>query len=514
MDLIPFDAIAAGALAIVRPEILLWILVGVLVGFVFGASPGLTATTGVAIATPLTFDASFEVAMALLLGIYSAGYFAGSIPAILINTPGAPGNAATALGGYRLARAGKADLAMSLAVVASVIGGVISVGILMVAAPNLASFALKFTSVEYFALGLFGLICVAAVSGGSLIKGVSGAAIGMLLGTVGIDEVGGTTRFTLGLPELQGGVPLIPALIAFFAVVELLVQTTSHRDMAAVPRQRIHPVARLPGLMLRNGWLLLKSSLIGTFIGILPGTGPTIAAWIAYAQSGRRHVGGEEDDDDDVATRGIIAAESANNAVTGGALVPLLTLGIPGDTVTAVLIGALLIQGIDPGPFFIIEHGDLFAQILLILVVAALMTLVLGLGARRILPKILTIPARILLPIIAVLCAAGGFAINQAPFEVGLLAVLGIAGYVLVRFGFPMAPIIIGLVLGPIIEINLRNGLIANDMDLTAFFTRPISGVLFAAMVVTVAWSALRSRGRRKAEKTGDGGSRPTDSSN
>src|SRR5690606_11572711 len=189
MELIGFDALAAGASAVFELEILAWILVGVLLGFVFGASPGLTATTGVAIATPLTFGASFESAMALLLGIYSAGYFAGSIPAILINTPGSPGNAATALDGYRMARAGKADLAVSLAIAASVVGGIISIIVLMVAAPNLASFALKFTSIEYFALGLFGLICVASVSGESIVKGVLGAAIGMLLSTVGIDEV-------------------------------------------------------------------------------------------------------------------------------------------------------------------------------------------------------------------------------------------------------------------------------------------------------------------------------------
>ncbi|WP_373090051.1 tripartite tricarboxylate transporter permease [Sneathiella sp.] len=492
MDVISLGTIIDAAAAVLQLNILFWILIGVLIGFVFGAAPGLTATTGVAIATPLTFGASFEVAMALLLGIYSAGYFAGSIPAILINTPGAPGNAATALDGYRLARMGKADLAISLAVVASVIGGVFSIVVLMFAAPVLSNFALKFTSVEYFSLGLFGLICVSAVSGGSLAKGITGAAIGMFLGTIGIDEVGGTMRFTFGMPELQGGVPLIPTLIAFFAVAEMLLQASSHLDASLLPKQQIHRILRLPGLMISHSWLLLKSSLIGTFIGILPGTGPTIAAWIAYGQSGRRKA--EEAEGEEIAAvRGVIAAESANNAVTGGALVPLLTLGIPGDTVTAVLIGALLIQGIDPGPFFIIEHGDLFAQILIILLIAAVMTLVLGLGARRILPKILTIPARILLPVIGVLCVAGGFAIHSIPFEVGIIAVLGIAGYILARFGFPMAPIVIGLVLGPIIEINLRNSLVANDMDPTVFITRPISAVLLIAIVVTLAWSARRS---------------------
>lgn len=510
MDLIPLDTILNAAGAVLAPQILLWILIGVAVGFVFGASPGLTATTGVAIATPLTFGASFEVAMALLLGIYQAGYFAGSIPAILINTPGAPGNAATALGGYKLARTGKADLAISLAIAASVIGGFFSIAVLMVAAPNLANFALEFTSVEYFSLGLFGLICVAAVSGGSVVKGIIGAALGMFLGVVGIDEVGGTTRFTFGLPELQSGVPLIPTLIAFFAVAEMLTQAADRQNANSLPQQQRQPVRRLPRLMLRHRWLLLRSSLIGTFIGILPGTGPTIASWIAYGQSGQKGAKKnrephkardkvqkeEEEEEEEEATRGIIAAEAANNAVTGGALVPLLTLGIPGDTVTAVLIGALLIQNIDPGPFFIVEHANLFAQILLVLMIAAAMTLVIGLAARRYLPKILTIPPRILLPVIAVMCAAGGFAINNAPFEVSILAVLGVVGYILVRFGFQMAPIVIGLVLGPIIEVNLRNGLVANDMDFTAFVTRPISAVLLAAITATLAWSFWRARRR------------------
>ena len=492
MDLIPLDSVAAAAAVVLDPTILLWIVAGTAVGLIFGASPGLTATTGVALAAPLTFSASFEEAMALLLSLYCAGYFAGSIPAILINTPGAPGNAATALSGYRMARAGKADQAISLAVVASTLGGLFSILVLMMAAPNLASFALEFTSVEYFSLGLFGLICVAAVSGGSIVKGVIGASFGMLLGAVGIDEVGGTTRFTFDVPELQGGVPLIPALIAFFAVAELLAQCAAHQATSELPPQQPHPVRHLPGVFFRHKWLVLKSAVIGTFIGILPGTGPTIASWISYSQSGSRVVEGEASDENDL--RGIIAAETANNAVTGGALVPLLTLGIPGDTVTAVLIGALLIQGIDPGPFFIIEHPDLFAQILLILCVSALLILLLGLVARRVLPKILMIPNRILLPVIGVMCATGGFAINNAPFEVGLIAILGAVGYVLSRFAFPMAPIVLGLVLGPIIEVNLRNGLAANDMDFSVFVTRPISGALLAAIVLTVGWSVWRSR--------------------
>lgn len=499
MELIDIDSLLGALWVVSQPTVLLWMGMGVLVGLVFGASPGLTATTGVAIATPLTFGASFEQSMALLLGLYCAGYFAGSLPAILINTPGAPGNAATALDGYRLARNGKADFAISIAAVASIVGGIVSIAVLMLAAPQLSSFALEFTSVEYCVLGLFGVSCVAAVSGGSIAKGIIGASFGMLLGTIGIDEVGGASRFTFGLPELLGGIPLIPALIALFALAELLIQAAEPGSHQALPEQKRYPLIGLPRFMARHGWLLGKSSLIGTFIGILPGAGPTIASWISYGQARGRD--SAEDNSDDSRARGVIAAEAANNAVTGGALVPLLTLGIPGDTVTAVLIGALLIQGIDPGPLFIIEHGDLFAQILLILLFSSVMFLVLVLLSRGVLPRIVTVPPRFLLPIVAVLCATGGFAINNATFEVAMVAVLGVVGYVLLRFGFSMAPIVLGIVLGPIIEVNLRNALIANDMNFGVFITRPISAVLLAILVLTLLAAGWRSWQQRKQDQ-------------
>lgn len=496
MELIGIDSIFGAVAVVSQPTVLLWMCIGVLVGLVFGASPGLTATTGVALATPLTFGTSFEQSMALLLGLYCAGYFAGSLPAILINTPGAPGNAATAMDGYRLARAGKADFAISLAACASVVGAIVSIAVLMFAAPQLSNFALEFTSVEYAVLGLFGVSCIAAISGGSMAKGFIGASFGMLLGTVGIDEVGGTTRFTMGMSELLAGVPLIPALIALFALAELLAQASAPYSAQALPRQEKYSVAKLPGFMVRHWSVLGKSSLIGTFIGVLPGAGPTIASWIAYGQARGRNQANEPEST--ALARGVMAPEAANNAVTGGALVPLLTLGIPGDTVTAVLIGALLIQGIDPGPLFIIEHPDLFAQILVILLFSSVLFLVLTLLARPILPRIVTIPPRFLLPIVAVLCATGGFAISNATFEVALIAVLGIVGYVLLRFGVSMAPVVLGLVLGPIIEVNLRNGLRANDMDFTVFLTRPISAALLAILAVTLLVAGWRSWRRGK----------------
>jgi putative tricarboxylic transport membrane protein len=502
MDLVSLAELGGALARLADPLVLGWVLVGVAVGAVFGAAPGLTATAGVALATPLTFGLGFEASMALLLGLYCAGYFAGSIPAILVNTPGAPGNAATALDGYAMAQSGRADLAIGLAVISSFIGGVVSAAVLMVFAPILAGFALEFTSVEYFTLALFGLTCVAAVSRGSLTKGLIAAVLGMLLGTVGIDPVGGMSRFTLGLPQLLSGVSLLPALIAFFAVTEILAQAAGPAAAVNLPVQRSVRLRELLPVYLRHKWLVLKSAAIGTGIGILPGTGPTIASWISYGEAARGARGEPPKGEafGQGAPAGVIAPEVANNAVTGGALVPLLTLGIPGDTVTAVLLGALLIQGIDPGPFFIVAQGELFALLLLILVAANLVVLALGLGLRRYLPAILRVPPRILIPTIGVLCATGGFAIGNAAFDVALIAVLGLAGFVLTCFGFPMAPLVIGLVLGPIVEVNLRNALIANQMDPTVFVTRPISAALLLALVavLVVAWrrfAADRSAG-------------------
>ena len=464
------------------PWLWLWILGGVVIGIIFGATPGLTATAGVAIATPLTFSLDFQLSMSLLLGIYCGGYFAGSIPAILMNIPGAPGNAATAIDGHAMAARGEADKAICLAVSASFAGAIFSIVVLALVAPALGNFALQFTSVEYAMLGVFGMTCVAGISGGAIGKGVIGATIGMILGTVGIDSVGGMERLTLGMPALQGGVPLVPALLAFFALTELFGQAGESRKNDVLPVQNRARLRDVLAALLRNKWLLLKSSLIGTAVGVLPGTGPTIASWLSYGE------GAEE---------GVIAPESANNAVTGGALVPLLTLGIPGDTVTAVLIGALLIHGIDPGPFFMTTKADLFAQILLILVLANIAILAIGLGLRQWLPLILGVPLRILIPLVAVICAAGGFAIGNSPFDVGLIFVLGLAGYALFAFGVPMPPIVIGLVLGPIIERNLRDALTVHHMDLTVFLTRPISAVLLVITVTTLAIAV--HRGRRQA---------------
>jgi putative tricarboxylic transport membrane protein len=494
MDLISAADFTWAIDQLISPEGLLLLALGVIAGMIFGAAPGVTATAGLAVITPVTFGMQFSPAMALLLGAYTGGYFAGSIPAILINTPGTPANAATAIDGYKMARAGRADEAVCLAVICSAIGGLFSVLVLATVAPSLAKVALKFTSVEYCSLALLGLVAVAAVSGTSLYKGISAAFIGMILSTIGVDPVEGHNRLTFDIVELLGGIPLIPALIGMFSITELFIKAhESLTTTAVLPPQKDFRLLQVLPIFLRNKWVTLKSAMIGTGIGILPGIGPAIASWVSYGEASRAAKPGDKFGEGE--EKGVIAAETANNAVTGGATVPLLTIGIPGDPVTAVLIGALLIQGIDPGPFFIRDNGNKFVFIFLALGLANIFMLFLGLGARRMLRWVVRIPNHTLIPIVAILSAAGGYAVNSTPFEVNMIIFVGIVGYVFLKFGFPMAPAVIGMVLGPIVEENLRNGLAANDMDLTVFVTRPISlGVLITA-VVLVTFLLRRGRG-------------------
>ncbi len=497
MDLISQEDILWALAQFTDPVVVLLLVVGVVAGLIFGAAPGVTVIAGLAVITPITFDMDFGKAMALLLGAYTAGYFAGSIPAILINTPGTPANAATSIEGYMLAKKGRADEAVSLAVICSFIGGIFSVLVLASLAPGLAKVALKFTSVEYFSLALLGLFAVAAVAGQSLLKGIAAAMIGIIASTVGIDAVTGTQRLTFGTIDLLGGVPLIPALLGLFSITELLTKAQDvYASETMLPPQKEFRLRQVLPIYLRNKWLLLKSAVIGTFIGILPSLGPNIAAWVSFGEAARTAKPGDAYGEGE--EKGVIAAETANNAVTGGGMVPLLTVGIPGDPVTAVLIGALIIQGIDPGPFFIRDDGNKFIFIIIAMGLANILMLALGLSARGLLRCVVRIPNHTLIPVVAVLSAAGGFAVNGTPFEVMAIMVIGLFGFILLRFEFPMAPIVLGLVLGPLLEENLRNGLTANDMDFTVFVTRPISGGIIAVTVILVAFLALRGPMRHK----------------
>ncbi len=494
---IDFSVMGSSLLSVLQPINLLWILIGTVVGIIFGAVPGLTATTAVALFTPITFDLNFTASFAFLLGIYCGGYYAGSIPAILINTPGAPGNAATALDGHTLAKKGLAGKALSLSVTSSWFGGVFSAICLLFFAPVFTAMALKFGPQEYFSVAVLGFSAIASISGKSMTKGLAAGMIGCALGCIGMDSIDGVPRFTFGFIDLMGGIDILPALIGLFALTEVFSKTESLvRGQKDELLKAVRVLPKFKEYWKRKG-LLLKSSMIGTIVGAVPGTGPAIAAWLSYNEAKRSSKHPEEFGNG--SEEGIVACEAANNAVTGGALIPLITLGIPGDAVTAVLLSALLIQGLTPGPMMIVNHYDIVTTMLWILLIANGLMLVFGLFGSKWFSKILSIPTPVLVPIICVLCVAGGFSVNNSTFDAALALMLGIIGYAFMKFGFPVAPMVLGMVLGPIIEPYFRLALIGSDMNPLIFVTSPLS-CIFLILTVILTWSMQR-RSKSKAKK-------------
>ena len=493
MELSAIQTVVSSFMDVLNFDCLLWIALGTLIGIVFGAAPGLTATTAVALFTPITFYMPLNISLSFLMGMYCGGFYAGSIPAILINTPGAPGNAATVMDGYPMAKNGQAGRALSVSVTSSYIGGTLSAFALLVFAPIIAKIALKFGAPEYFAVAVLGLVCIAGVSGRSIVKGIAGATIGMFLSTIGMDPIDGLPRFTLDSVYLMGGIALIPALVGLFAITEVLSKVDKMDD------ENNKVITQISGIMphfseyWHNKWLILKSSIIGILVGAVPGTGPTIASWMAYNEAKR-----SAKDPEKYGTgipEGVMATEASNNAVTGGALIPLLTLGVPGDTVTAVLLGALMIQGLTPGPMLLTEHYDLVAFLLWILIFANIVMLLMGLLSSKFAPYILKIPVKILMPIVCVLCITGVYAANNSFFDAAMVIVIGLGGYILMSFGFPVAPVVLGLILGPIIEPNMRMALIGSGLNPFVFISTPLSAGLLVLAFVLVWIMNRRGRG-------------------
>lgn len=474
---------------------ILMIFFGVTLGIILGALPGLTATMGVAILMPLTFFMEPIPGISFLLGVYCGGIYGGSITAILIKTPGTPSAAATLLDGYPLAQKGQALKALEMALYASVISGLISAFMLIFVAPPLASIALRFGPPEYFALGLFGLTIVATVSGKELVKGLIAASIGLLFSFIGLDPIAGSPRLTFGIVNLQSGIELIPALIGLFAVGEVMVQTEQSWAKA------VHAIKvtgeRLKLQELRECmFTIIRSSLIGTFIGAVPGTGAGVSAFVSYNEahrtSKRRKEFGEG------CLEGVAAAEAGNNGVTGATLIPLLTLGIPGDSVTAVLLGALMVQGLTPGPMIFQKSGDIIFGIFAGLILCNIVMLIVGYLGVKIFYKVTAVQPYLLYPVIFALCSVGAFAVNTRLSDVYIMLFFGLLGYVMQKFGFPTAPVLLALILGPLTESNLRRGLVATRGNIAAFLFRPLTMVFLlisvASIVFFIAREALEAR--------------------
>lgn len=458
---------------------------GVTLGIIFGALPGLTATMGVAVLLPVTFGMDPTTGILFLLGVYCGGIYGSSIPAILIKTPGTPASAAILEDSAALVKQGRAGEALRATVFASAVAGFISALILLFVAPQLAKFALKFGPAEYFAIALFGLTMISKVSAKSVLKGTFMGMLGMFVSVVGMDPITGTPRFAFGNTNLLGGLALVPVLVGLFAITEIFVQTQSANEVKAKVQAKITDKKESLFHFFKYWKTILKSSLIGTFIGMIPGTGAPLASFLSYNEAHRSSKKKEEYGKGSM--EGIIASEAGNNGVTGATLIPLLTLGIPGDTVTAILLGALLIQGLNPGPQLFTEHADVMYGVMIGLLVINVILYIQGRIASKVFAKITSVPMNVLIPILITLCFVGSYSVNNTLFDVKVMIAFGLLGYVLIKLGFPLIPMLLGIVLGPIAEPNLRRALIASQGDWSVFLTKPIALVFILLSVFTIA---------------------------
>lgn len=476
------DLLVKGFLNILVPKVLLLNFIGVGVGIVVGALPGLTTTMAVAILVPLSFGMNPINAFALLLGIYAGAVYGGSISAILIKTPGTPAACATIFDGYPLCQQGKAGEALTWATICSAIGGCIGVIFLIFLSPLVTKFALRFSAPEYFGLAVFGLTIIISISGDDLIKGLSSGFLGILISTIGLDPIRGIPRFTFNQIYLLSGISLISALIGLFAVSEVLSVTEKIFQQVYVIKEKIKITLPKWSEIKHNGGLIIKSGIIGTFIGALPGAGADIAAFVAYNEAKRSSKTPERFGKG--AIEGLIAPETANNAVTGGAMIPLLSLAIPGDPVTAVLLGALMIHGLRPGPLLLTENPEVVYSFFASLFMANIFLIFLGILGARYFVRVLYLSKKLLIPIILVLCIVGSYAVSNNLFDVKLTIIFGVLGYIMQKLNFPIAPVVLGIVLGPIAEVSMRQALIMSKGNYAIFFIRPISIVLLILAII------------------------------
>jgi putative tricarboxylic transport membrane protein len=471
------EAFFGGMAILVDPYILAMIVAGTVLGVVVGALPGISGSTTTALLLPFTITMTPTAAIAFLGAIYCAANYGGSITAILVNSPGDPSASATAFDGYPMAQKGEAGRALGMSAVASTIGGIFSVFVLIVAAPLLARVAYNFGPPEYFALAIFGLSMVAAIGGDSGVKNLISGAFGVLLATVGLDLTTGVERFTFGIYELSDGIGLVPVLIGLFAVGELLVQASQLHVVATMLKL---DAVKLPSLadFRKCAKSIVLSSGLGTFIGILPALGATTAALVAYNETKRwsRH----PEEFGKGAIEGVAGPEAANNAAVGGAMVPTLALGIPGSATTAIILVGLIVQGVRPGPHLFNEQPQLLYAVFASMLAANILYLVMGLFAAKLFARISLIPNAYLWPAVFVLSVIGAYGPNQSMIDVLVMLAAGVLGFVFRRYGFSPAPLIMGLVLGTMAEETLKQSLIIFDHDWLRFFSRPIVVVLFA----------------------------------
>lgn len=481
-------------------DLLFLIAAGTFAGIYVGAIPGLSVTMAVSILISFTFSWDVYPALALMIGIYMGGVYGGSRTAILLNIPGAPSAIATAMDGFPLARKGRAGEAIGIVTVVSFIGGFIGIAALAGLAPVLSDFALRFQPRDFMLLAIMGILLVGSLSGGSLTKGVFAGALGIGIGAVGMDPLTVQDRFVFGIDELRGGISFVAVMIGMFGVSEALMQL--HNIHTPAMRQKIDGIIPSWAKVRKHLPLGLQSATIGTVVGALPGTGGDIASLMAYDQA-KRVTRNPETPFGEGAVEGLVAPEAANNAAVGGAFIPMMTLGIPGDAVTAIMIGALFIHGLNPGPMLMIEQPNMFWFIVGSLALANCFMLLFGLTGIRLFVKVVELPRTILLPVILVLSIVGAYAINNSLTDVYWMLGFGVLGYFMRLYGYPLAPVILGVILSRLLDDNWRRAIISTREDfgamLMGILTSPLSLTLLLAVVMILvtnspAWARWRGR--------------------
>ena len=489
---------ALGMLA--SPKVGFVVILSSLYGLFIGMVPGLTATMAAALLVPLTFFMDPLPALAAMVTMEAMAIFAGDIPAALVRIPGTPSSAAYTDESYEMTKKGQGRLVLGVDVMASVIGGLMGAVILMIAAPLLAEVALLFTSFEYFWLAVLGLSATVMIATSSRVKAALALLVGLFLSTVGVDITLGFPRFTFGSVELLNGVNFIPAMIGLFGVSEILRNMGSSElrlPIAAVTTRKIFQ--GVGQTLARYRLNVTRSGLLGTFVGILPGAGADIAAWLAYAVSQRSSKEPEKFGTGHI--EGIVDAGTANNSALAGAWVPALVFGIPGDSITAIVIGVLFMKGLRPGPMIFEQQPQLVYAVYLTFILANLLMIPFGWLAIKTSTVVLKVRRNVLLPAILLFCIVGSFAINNTLFDVGLMLVMGVMGYLFEANGIPVAPIVLGIVLGPIVEQNFMVSMIKSEWDLLQFFTRPMAGILGVLTILT--WLLPLLPGLRKGLRAG-----------
>ncbi len=475
-----------------------FVALGVFAGIYVGAIPGLSVTMATSLLIAMTYSWSTDTALAVMIGVYVGGVYGGSRAAVLLNIPGAPSAVATTFDGYPLAKKGLAGQAIAVSTLTSVVGGLVGTLFLCFASPLVSSVALSFSPRDYFLLTLMGLMLVGSLGGKSIWKGLFSAAAGLMLGIVGMDPISGLGRLTFGNVNLRGGISYIAVMIGLFGVGEALFQLL-HRNQPIV-RQKVDSIRPPKNKLLKLFPLSLGSGVIGTLVGALPGAGGEIAALLAY-DTAKRVVRHPEVPFGEGAYEGVVAPESANNAAVGGALIPMLTLGIPGDSVTAILIGALAIHGIRAGPMLMTESPDLFNNLVFLLLLANIFLLVLGMMGIKLFAKMAEIPRNILLPMIIVVSVIGSYSINNLTIDIVWTLVFGVVGYFMKYYDVPVGPMVLGLILGPTIEVNFRRAILSSGglfSMLGEVVTNPLSLVLLVIMVLMIVSQVLSSRSKNK----------------